>query len=49
MLFSNRVNSWSKDRKERTKFDTITMGSNENSNVPAVYMFRLAYVLSDDP
>jgi len=48
MLFLNRVNSWSKNRKERTELDTITMGSNQGSHLPADEMFRQPSVLPND-
>jgi len=40
-FFSNRVNSWLKDRKEITELDTITMGSNQSSYFPDVEMFKI--------
>jgi len=47
-FFLNRVNSWLKDRKERTESDTITIGSDQGSHFAADEMFRHASVLSND-
>jgi hypothetical protein len=49
MLFFKRVNSRLKDRKERTEFNIITIGSSLNKYFLAVYIFRYASVLSNDP
>jgi len=49
LFFSNRVNSWLTDRKERTGLKMITMGSSWNGHFRAVEMFRYSSVLSNDP
>jgi hypothetical protein len=49
MLFSNRVNSWSKDRKEITEISIKTMGSSLSKHFLDGEMFRHASVLSNDP
>ena len=49
MLFFKRVNSRLKDLKERTEFDIITIDYSLNEHFLAVYIFRYASVLSNDP
>ena len=41
MLFFNRVNSWLKDRKERTEINIITIGSTWNKHNLFLYCFGL--------
>jgi hypothetical protein len=49
MLFSNRVNSWLKDRKERTEINIQQWVHLEEKDFLAVEMFLFASVLSNDP
>jgi len=48
-FFSNLVNSWLKDRKERTDLNIKTMVSNKNKHFLVVGIFRYASVIPNDP